>query len=177
MWIIAILPPGCSLHFFPLFLLGFFVALAVMHIYHFTVAFHSLSFSHTISLPHAPSSFFLSLLYFTCLCIVSVCTFGNLFLVAGCNFCCYWRRLFTDSGIFRIDSSNFGYVYRNEMIMQSTQMSNSKFSLDATLFRSIVRLCRCCMWLVSAIQLYAVDYCGRMAFLCTCTPYKLCLDK
>lgn len=107
----------------------------LMHIYHFTVAFHSLSFSHTISLPHAPSSFFLSLLYFTCLCIVSVCTFGNLFLVAGCNFCCYWRRLFTDSGIFRIDSSNLGYVYRNEMIMQSTQMSNSKFSLDATVFR------------------------------------------
>lgn len=37
--------------------------------------------------------------YFHVYRVVSMRTFGNLFLAAGCNFCCYWHRLFTNSWI------------------------------------------------------------------------------
>lgn len=132
-----ILPPSCT-----------FTNRVIAYIYHFTVAF-------------------IRFLRFVCVCVcdcflphffhtfaLSPCTFGNLFLVAWCNFCCYWRRLFTDSWI------------RNRVVCWwSRSCSRHKCrSQKCTLALSRSLLSVRCMWLVtSSAGLF------RAGVLCTCT--------
>lgn len=157
MWIIAILPSG----FFFAFAWNcwcIFTILPLLAFIHFLLAYVFFSLSQLARFLRASA--------------LSPCAFGNLFLVAWCNFCCYWRRLFTDSPDSEYRSCVF--VSLNDHASRHKCRIQNVVSIVGDLWFLWLDYCGRCVSLPPSLSLCTyVSEC----FLCTCTLYKLCLDK